>query len=83
MKASIGFAGQNYLLSMTDNPPSFLRQYFAILLESNNILSCYPSLMSNSSLKVKYTDFAKDSRTWSHIACTYDNSSLQVIGNLY
>ena len=45
-KAQAGMSGENYLISLSDSPRSQTRQYLSVLLEADNILSCYPSLNS-------------------------------------
>lgn len=81
IKAASGLLGENYFLSITDSPrTSTSPQYLNILQEQDNILSCYPLIPFNSSTRVRYLDYQKDSRDWIHVACIFDANKTMARG---
>jgi hypothetical protein len=54
----------------------------AILQESDGILACQASFsaQSSSDVKLRYFDYQKESRAWTHVACAYDGQKLLASG---
>jgi len=52
------------------------------LQESDGILACQASFsaQSSSDVKLRYFDYQKESRAWTHVACAYDGQKLLASG---